>query len=57
MQIQTIKIKSDNELGYRYVNYNEFDQDTQELYGVEIEDKPVVKVAAKTKVSRQVTVD
>ena len=54
MQIQTIKIKCDNELGYRYVNYNEFDQSIQELHGVEL---PVVKPAAKTKANRQATVD
>lgn len=52
MEIQTIKIKSDTELGYRYVDYDQFDPDTQELYGVEVKEK-----ATKTKVNRPVTED
>ena len=52
MEIQTIKIKSDTELGYRIINHTEFDQDTQELYGVEVKEK-----ATKTKVNRPVTDD
>ena len=52
MEIQTIKIKCDNELTFRYINYDEFDQDTQELYGVEVKEK-----ATKTKVNRPVTGD
>lgn len=50
MEIQTIKIKSDTELGYRILNSDEFDQNTQELYGVEVKAK-----TTKTKVSRPVT--
>ena len=53
MEIQTIQIKSDTELGFRYINYDEFDQDTQELYGVEVKEK----ATQKTKVNRPVTED
>ena len=52
MEIQTIQIKSDTELGFRYINYDQFDQDTQELYGVEVKEK-----VTKVKVNRSATVD